>query len=93
MEAQEKSLKVYVRFDGKVPFHDWLAKLRDERAEQKIDARLSRLRMGNPGNCKSVGEGVQELIIDYGPGYRVYLGQIGNELVVLLLGGDKSTLK
>lgn len=90
MEAQEKSLRVFVRSDGKAPFLEWLKRLRDQRAEQKIDARLARLRKGNPGDCAGVGEGVSELKIHYGPGYRVYFGTVGETLVVLLVAGDKS---
>jgi putative addiction module killer protein len=57
----------------------------------KIEQRLDRLRLGNLGNFRSVGEGVCELKIDYGPGYRVYFGQVGTTIVLLLCGGDKST--
>ena len=91
MEPQEKSLRVFVRSDGKTPFLDWLGKLRDQRAEQRIDSRLNRLRLGNPGDSSGVGEGVCELRLDYGPGYRVYFGPVGDTIVILLIGGDKST--
>jgi putative addiction module killer protein len=91
MESQQKLVRVFVRSDGKSPFIDWLSKLRDQRAEQRIIARLNRLRLGNPGDSRGVGEGVLELRIDYGPGYRVYFAQVGDTLVVLLIGGDKST--
>ena len=57
----------------------------------RVLARLARVRQGNPGDCKPVGEGVSELRVDYGPGYRVYFGQQGQTLVVLLCGGDKRT--
>ncbi len=77
--------------DGRVPFEEWLDDLDDKRAVARILARLARLRQGNSGDCKSVGEGVSELRVDYGPGYRVYFGRKGNELVVLLCGGDKRT--
>jgi putative addiction module killer protein len=56
-----------------------------------VRVRLDRLRLGNMGDCKPVGSGVQELRIDFGPGYRVYLGQDGKNLILLLCGGDKST--
>ena len=65
--------------------------LRDQQARAKIRARIARGRLGNLGNCESVGGGVSELKIDYGPGYRVYFGQIGTKLVILLCGGDKSS--
>lgn len=69
----------------------WFAALRDRQARARIDARIRRLSLGNPGDVKPVGEGVSELRIDYGPGYRVYFAQRGRTLVVLLAGGDKRT--
>ncbi|MGO4437800.1 type II toxin-antitoxin system RelE/ParE family toxin [Rhizobium sp. RAF56] len=66
-------------------------RLKDERAKARINARIYRLSMGNPGDVKPVGEGVSELRIDCGPGYRVYFIKRGNILVILLCGGDKST--
>ncbi|MCU0783404.1 MAG: type II toxin-antitoxin system RelE/ParE family toxin [Verrucomicrobia bacterium] len=74
-----------------MPFEDWLDDLDDKRAVARVLARLARVRQGNPGDCKSVGEGVSELRVDYGPGYRVYFGQRGQTVVVLLCGGDKRT--
>jgi putative addiction module killer protein len=72
-------------------FDEWLRDLKDKQARFKIFARLDRLEEGNPGNSRSVGEGVFELKIDFGPGYRVYYIQRGNVLIVVLCGGDKST--
>jgi putative addiction module killer protein len=69
----------------------WIDGLRDIRARARILARVERLATGNPGDVKPVGEGVSEMRIDYGPGYRVYYTQRGRELVILLAGGDKST--
>jgi putative addiction module killer protein len=69
----------------------WIDELGDIRARARILARVERLATGNPGDVKPVGEGVSELRIDYGPGYRVYYTQRGRELVILLAGGDKST--
>ena len=74
-----------------VPFSDWIASLKDARTVGIIRARVNRIRLGNFGDCKPVGEGVQELKIDFGPGYRVYFGRKGSLIVVLLCGGDKST--
>ncbi len=72
-------------------FSRWFAKLRDHQARARILARVRRLSLGNPGDVKPVGQGVSELRIDYGPGYRVYYVQRGEALVVLLAAGDKST--
>src|SRR4051812_2314905 len=70
---------------------DWFGKLRDRQARSRILARIRRLSLGNPGDVRPVGEGVSELRIDYGPGYRVYFVRRGPVLVVLLAGGDKGT--
>lgn len=72
-------------------FDRWLSGLRDRRAVVRIAARLDRLAAGSPGDAQPVGEGISELRIHYGPGYRVYFIQKGRVLIVLLCGGDKST--
>ena len=72
-------------------FNDWLEGLRDARAKVRIGARIDRLALGNPGDVTPVGEGVSELRIDYGPGYRVYFTQHGLLIAILLCGGDKRT--
>jgi putative addiction module killer protein len=72
-------------------FSDWMARLRDHRARAKIAAHIDRLALGNPGDVAPVGEGVSELRIQYGPGYRVYFVKRGQTLVVRLCVGDKST--
>lgn len=72
-------------------FAEWLGQLRDRRAAARIAARIDRLALGNPGQVEPVGEGVSELKIDYGPGYRFYFKALGDRIVMLLCGGDKST--
>lgn len=72
-------------------FAKWLNGLRDMRARARVQVRIERLGTGNAGDAKSVGEGVSEMRIDYGPGYRVYFIKRGSEVIVLLAGGDKRT--
>ena len=72
-------------------FVQWLDALRDLKARARVQARIERLAAGNPGDVRPIGEGVSELRIDYGPGYRVYYKKRGRELVILLAGGDKTT--
>lgn len=72
-------------------FAQWLDALRDIQARARVQVRIERLAAGNPGDVASVGEGVSELRINYGPGYRVYFKQRGRELIILLAGGDKGT--
>ena len=69
----------------------WFRKLRDTQARARIDLRIRRVTLGNLGDVRPVGEGVSELRIDYGPGYRVYFKQHGSTVILLLGGGDKST--
>ena len=71
-----------------VAFAKWIDSLRDARAKARLASRIDRLALGNPGEVKPVGEGVSELRIDHGPGYRVYVVRRGETLVVLLCGGD-----
>lgn len=72
-------------------FSEWLDGLRDLRARARVQARIERLAADNPGDVEPVGEGVSELRINYGPGYRVYFKKRGRELIILLAGGEKST--
>ncbi|MBX3056350.1 MAG: type II toxin-antitoxin system RelE/ParE family toxin [Anaerolineae bacterium] len=81
----------YLTEDDRNPFREWLEGLRDQQARAKIRVRLNRIRLGNFGDCKSVGSGISELRIPHGPGYRIYFGRKGDTVVILLYGGDKST--
>jgi putative addiction module killer protein len=72
-------------------FDDWFAELKDRQAVRRVQVRIDRAEDGNFGDCEPVGEGVSEMRIHYGPGYRVYFVQRGIEIVVLLAGGNKST--
>ena len=84
-------LRRYQLEDESTPVTEWLCKLRDLRARAQIEVRLRRVSAGNFGDCKSVGEGVSELRVDIGSGYRVYFGKHGQALVILLCGGDKTS--
>jgi putative addiction module killer protein len=78
----------YETEDGRCPFAEWFADL-DARAAAKVTTAIARIEAGNPGDVKPVGEGVSERRIDFGPGYRLYFGQDGRRLVILLVGGTK----
>lgn len=84
-------IEAVLRVRQTAEFAQWFEGLRDRQARSRIDVRIRRLSLGNPGDVKPVGEGVSELRIDHGPGYRVYFAQQGREIVVLLAGGDKRT--
>lgn len=77
--------------DGKIPYRVWLAGLADRQARARIAARVLRMKSGNFGDCKPLDKGVWELRIDHGAGYRVYYARAGKRLILLLIGGDKST--
>jgi putative addiction module killer protein len=91
MEVTRKTLKIYQQANGTLPFVQWMRGLRDTRGKQAIEARMARVRLGNLGDHRPVGEGVIELRFFIGPGYRVYLAQEGDTIVVLLCGGDKGS--
>jgi putative addiction module killer protein len=90
MQAFPYEIDYYVTKESKKPFKEWLENLRDSKARAKIRVRLDRARLGNLGDNRAVGEGVRELRVDYGPGYRIYFAIEGNRLILLLLGGEKS---
>ena len=89
MEIRPRELLIYETEDGRCPFEEWLGNLRDVAGRVIIRKRLNRVRLGNMGDAKSFGDGVFELRIDYGPGYRIYFGEEGSTIVVLLIGGVK----
>lgn len=87
----EVEVRVYARSDGQEPFTEWLRGVRDGTTRGRIRRRITRVRLGNFGDARSVGEGVQELRIHFGPGYRIYFGREGDAVVVLICGGDKGS--
>ena len=88
MRGQERELLEYLTVAGQSLFGDWLSSLRDIQARAIIQKRLNRVRLGNVGDSRSVGGGVYELKINFGPGYRVYFGNDGEKIILLLCGGD-----
>jgi putative addiction module killer protein len=84
-------LRFYITADGKDAFRVWFDNLRDRQAQLRIQVRLDRLERGLFGDVKPCGEGVSELRIDWGPGYRVYFAREGLQIILLLMGGDKRT--
>jgi len=93
MQPDEYVIQVYQSENGKSPFEDWIYRLRDKTTRARIFQRIDRVRLGNFGDCRSLGSGLYELKIAWGPGYRVYYGFVGNRIVLLLCGGDKSSQK
>lgn len=91
MEVTARKVEYYHTGGGKIPYREWYYSLRDVKVKAVILERLTRVERGLLGDAKEVGEGVYELRIDLGPGYRIYFGQEGRTLVWLLCGGDKST--
>ena len=91
MEIKVETIAIYETEDGQRPFKKWLDSLRDKVTVARVNARISRAEFGNFGDVKSVGNGVMELRLVFGSGYRIYYGLDGEKLVVLLTGGDKST--
>ncbi len=83
-------VREYVDESGRIPFRDWLGEL-DTSVRARVQARVLRFETGNLGDHKEVGEGVWEARLDFGPGYRLYFGRSGREVVLLLLGGDKTS--
>ena len=91
MSKKKKILKIYQDEYGKEPFIEWMESIKDVKTRDRIFTRLDRLEVGNPGDHNPVGSGVLELKLQFGPGYRIYYGEDGDVLVILLMGGDKKT--
>ncbi len=89
MEATPSDLQVYATGDGKVPFSEWINALKDLQGAAKILLRLDRIKRGNLGDYKFIADGVLELRIDTGPGYRVYVAQVSQHAIVILCAGTK----
>lgn len=86
-----REIQYYRTPNGRQPFTEWFESIRDSSTRIRIDKRLKRLEDGNLGDCESVGDGVFELRLHFGPGYRMYFGQIDNRIILLLSGGDKTS--
>ena len=91
METRPRHVEHFELSEGKYPFRDWLLGLKDSPTRHRLEVRLRKLLMGNPGHARAVGEGVVELIEVFGPGFRIYVGEDGPTLVILLNGGAKGT--
>ncbi|NEQ25390.1 MAG: type II toxin-antitoxin system RelE/ParE family toxin [Microcoleus sp. SIO2G3] len=91
MDIKPIEVEIYETVDGKAPFSDWIMKLKNVQASARILLRLDRARQGNLGDHKFIADGMFELRVDTGAGYRVYFGRVSNDRIVVLWAGDKST--
>lgn len=91
MEITNKELKEYIDENGRSPFREWILSLKDIHLRTRVRIRVNRLRLGNFGDCRFLGNGVYELKMDVGPGYRLYFGQERGVVIILLCGGDKKS--
>jgi putative addiction module killer protein len=89
--TQPRDLQFYRTPNGREPFNEWYRSIRDPNTKYRIQIRLERLKDGNRGDCRSVGEGVFELRLHYGSGYRIYFGEVHHMVILVLCGGDKSS--
>jgi len=89
MQISERTIEYYRTSSGKIPFREWFYSFKNQKDQNIIRNRLDRISLGNMGDCVSIGEGLFELRIHYGPGYRIYFGQIGHKIILLLCGGTK----
>lgn len=91
MEVTPLEVEVYSTNEGKQPFTEWLNSLKDKKGADKILLRIRRIQTGNLGDHKSIADGVFELRIDSGPGYRIFFGKVENRIILLLCGGNKNS--
>ncbi|MDE0556344.1 MAG: type II toxin-antitoxin system RelE/ParE family toxin [Candidatus Poribacteria bacterium] len=89
--AHSRNLQVHRTSRGREPFTEWFESIQDRKTQNRIEARLNSIKYGNFGDCQSVGEGVFELRLHFGPGYRIYFSVVNNTIVLLLCGGDKTS--
>lgn len=85
------NIQIYQNENGNEPFEQWISSIRDTRTSVPIDNRLKRVRLGLLGDQRSIGEGIFELRLDFGPGYRIYFGRSGRAEILLLTSGDKNS--
>ena len=86
-----RKLRLFHTQDGREPYTEWFDSIRDKSLRNRIDARLNSVESGNFGDVRAVGEGVRELRLHFGAGYRIYFGEVGHTIILLLCGGDKSS--
>ena len=89
-DSRKRKPREYLTADDKSPYSDWITSLRDVRAKTKVTRAVHNMSEGNLGDHKGVGDGVKERRVDYGPGYRIYFAEDGDEIILLLTGGTKS---
>lgn len=87
----EKELRIYITPNGKQPFSEWLGGIKDKVVEARIRRRLDRLGMGHYGDVKPISDGISELRLQFGPGYRIYFGEVDCKIVILLCAGSKGS--
>lgn len=87
----EFEFEMYVTVSGRCPFEEWMYDIREKNTRAKILTRLDRLKAGNFGDCKSLGDGIAELRIHFGPGIRIYYSKVGSKIILLLSGGEKGS--
>ena len=90
-DAQPREIQYFQNSTGQAPYTEWFKTIRNKTTRNRIRARLTAVASGNLGDCGPVGEGVSELRLNFGPGYRIYFGEADNTIVLLLCGGDKSS--